>query len=271
MLYKKINSPEYKKVPSYVPFCLIVFGIPIAVTAWMTIKELDFFIILIICVPLTFVLRRIALDTLPCCTAQSYNYQIFKEYHQFPDRIYLGRPMKSSYSVFPNVELAIWIRGDELHFCSNHQKEDFGEIIIPFKNIDFFSKDEIYKITQLTLKDEKETKELSFDYSTYISFNTLIPQFKRSRALRRANSNNASNTVMFNFEAEKKEKGSKCAYCGTYIPYEQTTCSACGAVNPIFDRINDDDIEKLKKIKELLDSKAITQEEYDRMKKQIIN
>lgn len=270
MLYRKKHPPEYKKAPSYTMFWLFILGVPIILTIILTLGEVPFFATLIICVPLVFIFRQIAFHILPCCTVQEQNSKIFREFHQFTGRVYVGRRGPKCF-IFPDVDLAFWVCNDELHISSNLQTDDFGEIVIPFENIDYFSKDNTYKITLLNLKDGKEKRELSFDYNTYTAFNALIPQFERSRVLSRSNSKSPSNTVIFNFEAEKKEKGAKCPYCGTYIPYEKTICPECGAANPAFDRINDDEIERLKKLKQLLDSGAITQEEYDRMKKQIIN
>lgn len=270
MFYQNKRPPEYKKVPSYAMFWLFVLGAPSIITIILTLGEVSILVTLIICITLGLILFRIAFYILPCCTVQQQNGRIFREFHKFTGRVYVGRPGPRCF-IFPDVDLAFWVRDNELHISSNLQTDDFGEIIIPFENIDYFSKDNTYKITLLSLKDGKEKRELSFDYNTYTAFNSLIPQFERGRVLSRSISKSPSNTVIFNFEAEKKEKGAKCPYCGTYIPYEKTICPECGAANPAFDRINDDEIERLKKLKQLLDSGAVTQEEYDRMKKRIIN
>lgn len=269
MFYQKKQPPEYEKVPSYATFWLLVLGVPMLLTALMTLGDASFLFTLTICVPLVFVMRQIAFSTLPCCTAQKQNAKIFRDFHQFTGRVYTGR-RGSNCSDIPDVELAFWICRDELHISSNLQADDFGEIIIPFENIDYFSKDNTYKITLLNLKDGKEKKELSFDYNTYTALNSLIPRYERSRVMKRSPSN-IYNTVIFNNEAPKEKKGAKCAYCGKYIPYGQTTCPDCGAENPAYDRIDKDEIERLNELKDLLDRNAISSQEYERLKKHIIN
>lgn len=269
MFYQKKQPPKYDEVPSDTMFRFLALGVPMILAAFMTLADASFLFTLIICVPLVFIIRKIAFCTLPRFKVQKNNDKIFRDFHQFTGRVYVGR-RGPGFSIFPDVDLAFWVRNNELHISSNAQTNDFGEIIIPFENIDYFSKDNTYKITLLNLKEGKEKKELSFDYNTYTALNSLIPKYERSRVMKRSPSN-IYNTVIFNNEVPKKEKGAKCVYCGTYIPYEKTTCPECGAANPAFDRIDDEDIERLKKLKQLLDSGAITQEEYRTLKDRIIN
>lgn len=200
------------------------------------------------------------------------NADIFKEYYNFPDDLYRVRLLDGIYDI-PEVEMAAWLKNDELHISAVEYKYDFGEIIIPTKNIVFFVRDgDFYTKTVLnrdgrliggliagptgvlmgtntsaeTVEVDKrrtilylqcggEEKALFFSSGTYNSFMSMLPQLEYKRVV--------SKQRLKETRAEK-------------APSVKDTS---------------DNFEQIKKLKELLDMGAISQEEYDLKKQELLS
>lgn len=273
MLYKRIFPPQYNKLPTEkrTISLVLVFVADIVLLCFFTIgMDMNSFLTIFWGVVLFFIGRAIVLKKADIRENEvnEQNDRIFNNFHKFPLKVCTGKRLANGNSALPPVDFSMWIDKEELHFSSVAQKDDFGEIVIPLKNISFFQKNQAGAV--LFLSDGSERAEFFFDSNGYNSLKKLIPNREKIQNFKQP-SNFNTNNIVINIEAPQEKKGAKCAYCGKYIPYGQTTCPDCGAENPAYDRIDKDEIERLNELKDLLDRNAISSQEYERLKKQIIN
>lgn len=204
------------------------------------------------------------------------NADIFKDYYNFPDDLYRVR-LQDGIDDIPDVEMAAWLKNNDLHISAAEYKNDFGEIIIPTKNIVFFVRDgDFYTKTVLnrdgrliggliagptgflvgtntsaeTVEVDKRTtilylecggeeQTLFFDSATYNNFMSMLPQFEYKKVVSKSSIKESKNSI-------KVEKSPKI-------------------------KNTSDNLEQIKQLKELLDIGAISQEEYDLKKQELLS
>lgn len=191
------------------------------------------------------------------------NSKKFKEYHKFCGNVYVAN-LKSKISNIPDVEMVIWSTDNELHISSNRYQDDFGEIIVPYKNIVFFVRDgDFYTKTELNRDGRIIGGLIAGPTGFLVGTNTSAQTIEVDKR----------QTILY-LECEGKEETwlfSSATYDGfmSLIPqfeYKKVVSKPQAIVNN-----NSNNIEQIKQLKELLDIGAISQSEFDLKKKELLN
>lgn len=196
------------------------------------------------------------------------NINHFNDYYKFPTNRFHAAFINETHKI-PVVPMIIWKNENEVHMSANNYKNDFGKVIIPFENIVFFVRDgDFYTKTEISrngriiggliagptgfltgtntsaetievdnrqtilyLENDGNEETWFFDSETYNSLMQIIPQFEYKKVVSKPKNNDVAPT-----SASKS-----------------------------------DNLEQIKKLKELLDIGAISQDEFDSKKQELLN
>lgn len=267
MLYQFKEPIEYKKLPSSFPVILVKIILPIIITIFVIIFTLNTFASVFALI-ISLIVGFIITWDFPYNKVKRENFELFRSYHDFRGSVKILNFSKRIPKL-PNVNMAAWSKKNELHICANEQKDDFGEVIIPFENIVFFVRDgDFYTKTEISrngrivggliagptgfltgtnttattievdkrqtilyLENDGNEETWFFDSQTYNSLMEIIPQFEYKKVVSKPKNNDVA---------------------------------PASASKP-------DNLEQIKKLKELLDIGAISQDEFDSKKQELLN
>lgn len=272
MLYLFKEAPDYidisnsKNVRIRNIVFFVVFALTVLICIFVSQFTINKEIIILECILgliLGFLARLFCAGILPNEKKQK-NISIFRKFHSFSGVLCTGTLVNSGNSEIPYVNMVFWRTDNILHMCANDQPDDFGEITIPLDNIVFFVRDgDFYTKTEISRGGRIVGGLLAGTTGFLLGTNTnaTTVEVDKRQTILYLECDGQEDTWVFDSEAYN-------TFMSLIPQFEYKKVISKPQISKTKSSNNLDDI---KKLKELIDIGAITQSEYEAKKKQLLD